>query len=174
MSKVQPSFWIPSCRTITRDSYEVYAELKTYLKKSLRDIQPRICLPTDTWTSVQRINYTCFNAHFIDRDWVLHTRILNFFPINNKKGERLAESICNCFLDWNLDNVLTVTVDHASSNDVTVLKLSKIKYVWTNMMDVTSLFTSTVEGVFQFKWRYWIIDYFIFSESPHGIELWCS
>lgn len=55
MSKVQPLFHIPSRRTITRDCYEVYGELRINLKQSLREIQPRICLTTDTWTSVQRI-----------------------------------------------------------------------------------------------------------------------
>ncbi|KAH0657808.1 hypothetical protein KY289_026556 [Solanum tuberosum] len=70
------------------------------------------------------------------RDWVLHKRILNFCPITNHKGEHLAECISNCLLDWNLDNVFTVTVDNASSNDVVVLELSKKLDLWgTNMMD---------------------------------------
>lgn len=136
MSKVQPLFHIPSRRTITRDCYEVYGELRINLKQSLREIQPRICLTTDTWTSVQRINYMCLTAHFIDRDWVLHKRILNFCPITSHKGEHLAESISNCLLDWKLDNVFTVTVDNASSNDVAVLELSKKLDMWgTNLME---------------------------------------
>ncbi|KAH0636238.1 hypothetical protein KY289_036153 [Solanum tuberosum] len=136
MSKVQPLFRIPSRRTITRDAYEVYGELRMNLKMSFREIQPRICLTTDTWTSVQRINYMCLTAHFIDRDWVLHKRILNFCPITSHKGEHLAECISNCLLDWNLDNVFTVTVDNASSNDVAVLELSKKLDMWgTNMME---------------------------------------
>uniref|UniRef100_A0A3Q7HLV0 HAT C-terminal dimerisation domain-containing protein n=1 Tax=Solanum lycopersicum TaxID=4081 RepID=A0A3Q7HLV0_SOLLC len=136
MSKVQPLFHIPSRRTITRDCYEVYGELRINLKQSLREIQPRICLTTDTWTSVQRINYMCLTAHFIDRDWVLHKRILNFCPITSHKGEHLAESISNCLLNWKLDNVFTVTVDNASSNDVAVLELSKKLDMWgTNLME---------------------------------------
>lgn len=136
MSKVQPLFRIPSRRTITRDSYEVYGELRMNLKKSFREIQPRICLTTDTWTSVQRINYMCLTAHFIDRDWVLHKRILIFCPITIHKGEHMVECISNCLLDWNSDNVFNVTVDNASSNDVTVLELSKKLDMWgTNMMD---------------------------------------
>ena len=39
-------------------------------------------------------------------------------------------------LDWKLDNVFTVTVDNAFSNDVTVLELSKKLDMWgTNMME---------------------------------------
>ncbi|KAG5590815.1 hypothetical protein H5410_041329 [Solanum commersonii] len=62
---------------------------------------------------------------------MLHKKILNFCPITSHKGEHLAECISNCLLDWNLDNVFTVTVDNASSNDVAILELSKkldIKY----------------------------------------------
>ena len=99
MSKFQLLFHIPSRRTITRDCYEVYGELRINLKQSLREIQPRICLITDTWTSVQRINYMCMTAHFIYRDCVLHKRILDFYPITSHKGEYLAETISNCLLD---------------------------------------------------------------------------
>uniref|UniRef100_A0A3Q7GI24 HAT C-terminal dimerisation domain-containing protein n=1 Tax=Solanum lycopersicum TaxID=4081 RepID=A0A3Q7GI24_SOLLC len=109
MSKFQPLFHIPS-RNITRDCYE-----RINLKQSLKEIQPRICVTIDTWTSVQRIN---------------------FIPITSHKGEHLAESISNCLLDRKLDNVFTVTVDNVSSNDVTVLELSKKLDMWgTNMME---------------------------------------
>ena len=62
--------------------------------------------------------------------------MLNFCPITSHKGEHLAESISNCLLDWKLDNVFTVTVDNASSNDVAVLELSKKLDMWgTNLME---------------------------------------
>ncbi|KAH0696102.1 hypothetical protein KY289_013584 [Solanum tuberosum] len=79
------------------------------------------------------------------QDWVIHKRILNFCPITSHKGEHLAECISNCLLDWNLDNVFTVTVDNASSNDVAVLELSKKLDMWgTNMMeDVPTRWNST-------------------------------
>uniref|UniRef100_A0A3Q7JAS0 HAT C-terminal dimerisation domain-containing protein n=1 Tax=Solanum lycopersicum TaxID=4081 RepID=A0A3Q7JAS0_SOLLC len=56
-------------------------------------------------------------------------------PVSHK-GEHLVESISNCLLDWKLDNVFTVTVDNASSNDVAVLELSKKLDMWgTNFME---------------------------------------
>ncbi|XP_059315755.1 zinc finger BED domain-containing protein RICESLEEPER 2-like [Lycium ferocissimum] len=48
----------------------------------------------------------------------------------------MAEAISNCLLYWNLDKVFSVTVDNASSNDVTVRELSKQLNMWgTNIMD---------------------------------------
>ncbi|XP_075084536.1 zinc finger BED domain-containing protein DAYSLEEPER-like [Nicotiana tabacum] len=99
MRITQSLFRLPSRRTITRDCYEVYGELKQNLRRSFREAQPKICLTTDTWTSLQRINYMCLKAHFIDRDWKLHERILNFCPITSHKGEEMAKAISNCFLE---------------------------------------------------------------------------
>ncbi|KAM3287636.1 hypothetical protein P3S67_021066 [Capsicum chacoense] len=112
MSKAQPLFWIPSRRTITRDFYDIYGELRQSLKKSFREIQPRISLTTDTWTSVQRINYMCLTAHFIDKDWVLYKRILNFFPITSHKGEHLESVIViDCLIgNWTMCSLLLLTM----------------------------------------------------------------
>uniref|UniRef100_A0A1S4DI49 Zinc finger BED domain-containing protein RICESLEEPER 2-like n=1 Tax=Nicotiana tabacum TaxID=4097 RepID=A0A1S4DI49_TOBAC len=47
----------------------------------------------------------------------------------------MAKSISNCLLEWKLDKVFTITMDNASSNDVTVKELSKKVDMWkTNMM----------------------------------------
>ena len=78
----------------------------------------------------------CLTAHFIDRNWILHKRIINFCPISSHKGVDMAACITNCLLEWGLDNVFTITVDNASSNDVTVKKMSKKLSNWgTNSMD---------------------------------------
>ncbi|PHT36496.1 Armadillo repeat-containing kinesin-like protein 2 [Capsicum baccatum] len=83
----------------------------------------------------------CLTAHFIDKDWVLHKRILNFCHITIHKGENLAECISNCLLDWKLENVFTITVDNASSNNVAVFALSKKLDMWgTNVMDGKHLY----------------------------------
>ena len=48
----------------------------------------------------------------------------------------MAACITNCLLEWGLDNVFTITVDNASSNDVTVKEISKKLSNWgTNIMD---------------------------------------
>lgn len=136
MRTVQPQFHIPSHRTVTRDCYDLYGEIKQNRKKAFKEAQSRICLSTDTWASVQRINYMCLTAHFIDRDWVLHKKILKFCPISSHKGEDMAIDISKCLLYWGLDKVFTITVDNVSSIDITVKELSKQLSNWgTNMMD---------------------------------------
>ncbi|KAM2857619.1 hypothetical protein PS2_001838 [Malus domestica] len=56
-------------------------------------------------------------AHFIDDDWMLHKKILNFCVIPNHKGESIAQLLEECLVEWGIEKVLTITVDNASAND---------------------------------------------------------
>ncbi|KAG5596278.1 hypothetical protein H5410_037510, partial [Solanum commersonii] len=56
--------------------------------------------------------------HFIDRNWVLHKRILNLCSITSHKGEHLVESISNCLLDWILDNVFIYVTCNVHFEDI--------------------------------------------------------
>ncbi|KMS98900.1 hypothetical protein BVRB_3g067910 [Beta vulgaris subsp. vulgaris] len=132
-------FHVPSRITVARDCYEIFMEervkLKTFLKTNCR----KVCLTTDTWTSIQKINYMCLTAHFIDNDWKLNKRILNFCPISSHKGEAIGKAIEKCLLAWGIENVMTVTVDNASSNDTAIVYLKKRLNNWG---------TSVVKGEF--------------------------
>ena len=122
-----PRFQIPSRRTIARDVYQLYLGERGKLKQFIKNSCQRICLTTDTWTSLQRINYMCLTAHFIDNDWKLHKKIINFCQISSHKGEAIAKLIEKCLLSWGIDKVFSITLDNASANDVAVNAL-KIKF----------------------------------------------
>ncbi|KAA0056378.1 putative transposase [Cucumis melo var. makuwa] len=64
-------------------------------------------------------------AHFIDDDWNLHKRILNFCQVANHKGDIIGRAIEKCLEGWGIDRLFTVTVDNASSNDVAISYLVK-------------------------------------------------
>ena len=116
---------MPSRTTITRDIMKLYLREK----KSLRDMfvkkKQRVCLTTDTWKSCQNLNYMCLTAHFIDDSWVLHKKILNYCVVPDSKGETLGKAIEQCLLEWGLERVLTITVDNASSNNVSIQYVKK-------------------------------------------------
>lgn len=115
-SKVlQPKFELPSRVTVARDCWQLYIEQKSKLKKVLKN--QRICLTTDTWTSNWNLNYMCLTAHWIDDEWRLQKRILNFCSVADHKGETLWKIVEECLLDWGIDRLFTITVDNASSND---------------------------------------------------------
>ena len=87
---VQPRFDPPSRFTVARDVFQLYLAERKKLKGELTRSSQRVCLTTDCWTSLQNINYMCLTAHYIDSEWKLQKRILNFCQIANHKGEKLV------------------------------------------------------------------------------------
>ncbi|XP_019161398.1 PREDICTED: zinc finger BED domain-containing protein RICESLEEPER 2-like [Ipomoea nil] len=125
-----PRFIVPSRWTISRDILVVYDEERLKLKQFLRGNNHRVSITTDSWTSIQRINYMVVTAHFIDSEWKLHKKILAFVPVTSHKGEYLAKTLENCLLEWGLRDVFSVTVDNASSNDTAMVFLKKKMLSW--------------------------------------------
>uniref|UniRef100_A0A803N254 BED-type domain-containing protein n=1 Tax=Chenopodium quinoa TaxID=63459 RepID=A0A803N254_CHEQI len=115
-----PEFVTPSRATITRDCYGLFIEKRKELMNVFNNLSSRVCLTTDTWTSGQNLSYMCLTAHFIDDNWKLHKRIINFCPVAGHSGELIGKSVEKCLLEWNVKRVLTVTVDNASSNDLAI------------------------------------------------------
>ncbi|KAL9671048.1 hypothetical protein QQ045_008611 [Rhodiola kirilowii] len=79
-----------------------------------------LCLTTDTWTSVQNINYMVVTAHFVDSAWKMQKRILSFKVNPNHRGESIGCLLEDCLLEWGVDKVLTISVDNASANKVAI------------------------------------------------------
>ncbi|XP_020249166.1 zinc finger BED domain-containing protein RICESLEEPER 2-like [Asparagus officinalis] len=76
----------------------------------------------------------CLRAHWIDNDWKLNKRIINFCPISSHKGDDLGKVVEKCLLDWEIENVFTITVDNASSNDTMIIYLKKRFNNWGGIM----------------------------------------
>ncbi|XP_061993955.1 zinc finger BED domain-containing protein RICESLEEPER 2-like [Rosa rugosa] len=112
--KVCPLFDVPSRRKLCRIFLSMYDTSKKDLKKTLRKY--RLSLTTDTWTSVQNVNYMVLTAHFIDIDWKMHKRVINFCVIQNHQGATIGKLIESCLAQWGIEKVMCLTVDNASAN----------------------------------------------------------
>ncbi|KAL6181092.1 hypothetical protein ACLB2K_047748 [Fragaria x ananassa] len=97
---------LPSRKKLVTRFHKLYDAGKMELKKTLKGY--RVSLTTDTWTSVQNINYMVLTAHFIDQDWKMHKRILNFCVIQNHQGATIGRLIVSCLLQWEIERVLTI------------------------------------------------------------------
>ena len=64
-------------------------------------------------------------THFVDNEWNIQKKILNFCLIPNHKGETIGKHIEICLKEWGIQRVFTITVDNASSNDVAIAYLRK-------------------------------------------------
>ncbi|XP_040369412.1 uncharacterized protein LOC112187027 [Rosa chinensis] len=118
MKVTQPLFKSPSRRTIARDILKLYEAERERIRGWISVNQQRLSLTTDTWTSIQNINYMVLTGHFIDASWKLHKRILNFCVIPNHKGKTIGKLVETCLIKWGIDKVFTIVVDNASPNQV--------------------------------------------------------
>ena len=64
-------------------------------------------------------------AHFIDQDWVMHKRIIKFKYLDSHKGEDIGHTLLTCLQEWGINNVMTINVDNASSNEKAIGFLMK-------------------------------------------------
>ncbi|WOH14844.1 hypothetical protein DCAR_0934370 [Daucus carota subsp. sativus] len=123
MNEAEPRFKMPSRWTVARDCLKIYGEELVKLKKSL--VSQRVSFTTDTWTSIQNINYMCLTAHWINDDWKMCKKILNFPQIGSHKGVAIGKILVDLFAQWGIDRVFTITLDNASSNDNAICYLKK-------------------------------------------------
>ena len=118
MEIVEPRFPIPHRTTIARACMKIYSSEVDVLRRAF--VGQRVCVTTDTWTSIQKLNYMVVTAHFIDGDWTYQKKILNFCPIANHKGDTIGKVVESCLLKWGIDQLFTITTDNSSFNEVAI------------------------------------------------------
>lgn len=77
----------------------------------------RVTITIDTWTSIQNINYMVVKAHFLDSDWKLHKRIINFSKINSQVREEIVKMIEICLKKLEIEKVFSKVVDNTSNDN---------------------------------------------------------
>ncbi|KAL0423770.1 UNVERIFIED_CONTAM: Zinc finger BED domain-containing protein RICESLEEPER 2 [Sesamum radiatum] len=71
------------------------------------------------------MEYMVITGHWIDQNWQLQKRVLNFVHIPPpRRGLEIADAIWRCLDDWDMQSKIhTVSVDNASSNDSAIFHL---------------------------------------------------
>nr|KAJ0198451.1 hypothetical protein LSAT_V11C700355780 [Lactuca sativa] len=109
---------VPCRTTISKKVSLYYQEERNKLVTFLCNPLNTIHLTTDCWTSPsKRVHYIVITAHFIDDNWEMHKRIINFKELDSQRGEDIGKEVLKCIQGWGIKNVMTCTVDNASSND---------------------------------------------------------
>lgn len=125
---LDPRFVLPSRSTVAKDCMKVFADEKEKLKILMEG--RRICLTTDCWTSNLNKKYVCLTGHWIDDEWNLHKKILGFRQVASHNRKAIGSEVELCLLDWGIDKIMTLTIDNASSNSVTLQDLTEKTKEW--------------------------------------------
>ncbi|GKC97687.1 zinc finger BED domain-containing protein RICESLEEPER 2-like protein [Tanacetum coccineum] len=65
-------------------------------------------------------------GHFIDNEWKLKKKILNFCRLDGHSGVDIGKGVESCVNEWGIDAILSISVDNASANDTALDFLRKI------------------------------------------------
>ena len=124
MKVVSPYYIKISRQTVKKDCISTYELEKKKLMSLLKGVS-KISITTDLWKSNQKIQYMVVTGHFIDFNWVLQKRVLNFCNVPPPHtGVIIADALNKCFNEWGIENkICSITVDNASYNDVCVRRL---------------------------------------------------
>lgn len=99
MSVTQPEFKFVSRSTVVKDCFSIYMKERKKLKDVLTESCQRVCLTVDCWTSLQNISYTRLITHFVDKEWKLHKKIINFCVIPSHKGKEIGQMVELCLIN---------------------------------------------------------------------------
>ena len=133
MNYCQPRFESMSKIALKSEIFKIYNSEKEKTLKLLDGLDSRVAITTDMWTSNTKMGYMVVTMHFIDKSWVLHSRIMRFIRIlSPHNAESLGDELMKCLLDWNVDRKLSaITVDNCSTNDSMI---DKIKHKFSNAL----------------------------------------
>ncbi|CAN0913320.1 Zinc finger BED domain-containing protein RICESLEEPER 1 [Linum grandiflorum] len=123
---LQSQFTVPCRNTIKNDILALYAVQREKLQKLLDGNLGRVSVTTDLWTaSNQKRGYIAVIGHLNDNNWKMRNILLRFMYIPAPHtGDRLAERLYDCLLDWNIDAKLSsITLDNCSTNDSMITEL---------------------------------------------------
>ncbi|GJT56771.1 zinc finger BED domain-containing protein RICESLEEPER 2-like protein [Tanacetum coccineum] len=120
----QPLFDVPCRATTTTDCYKLYDEEKIKLLDVIQKNIGRLCLTTDSWTSLGKKSYMSLTGHFIDNEWKLKKKILNFCRLDGHSGVDIGKGVESCVNEWGIDAILSISVDNAMQDGIRVIDKS--------------------------------------------------
>lgn len=111
-----------SRNTLKDDLLKMYESEKKKMKSMLDRVPDRLSLTSDCWSSITTDGYISLTCHFIDNEWVLQKKVLNFFLMPSPHtGASLSNKIFSMLCEWEIEKKLfSLTLDNANANDLSV------------------------------------------------------
>ncbi|KAK6238447.1 hypothetical protein QUC31_003916 [Theobroma cacao] len=134
---LQPLFELVTYNKVEADCMEIYAKEKQRVYEVLDKFPGKISVTADVWTASDDSAYLSLTAHYIDEDWQLKKRTLNFVTIDPSHTEDMhSEVIMTCLMDWDIDRKLFSMIfdSYTSENIVDRIRdrLSQNRFLYCN------------------------------------------
>ncbi|KAH6775530.1 hypothetical protein C2S52_013091 [Perilla frutescens var. hirtella] len=125
VKNLQPLFVVNNNGAIELDCLTIYGKEKQKLYEAIRHFHGRISLAVDMWGSHESAEYMCLTANYIDDDWRLQKKMLNFISLDpSHTSDMLSEVIIKSLTDWAIDHKLfSMTFDDCSAYESMVFRI---------------------------------------------------
>lgn len=122
---LQPLFEVSSNNAIELDCLTIYCKEKQKVYEMIHNLRSRISIAVDMWFSSENARYMCLTAYYIDGDWKLQKRMLNFMTLDPfQTDDVLSEVAIKSLTDWAIDRKLfSMTFDDLSAYDDVVFRI---------------------------------------------------
>jgi hypothetical protein len=117
LERFKPGFIVPSAKTIREEAVRMYAREAARVTDRLRNVNGKISLTLDCWTSPNSKAFLGITAHYIDDTWVPRSLVLDFAHLPGMHtGKHLCDSLVGtCEKFGILGKILSITTDNASN-----------------------------------------------------------
>ncbi|KAL1563788.1 zinc finger BED domain-containing protein RICESLEEPER 1-like isoform X1 [Salvia divinorum] len=107
---------------IEMDCLTIYNKEKHKLYEAICHFHGRISLAVDMWGSRESAEYVCLTASYIDNDWRLQKKMLNFISLDpSHTDDMLSEVVIKSLRNWAIDHKLfSMTFDDCSAHEIMV------------------------------------------------------
>jgi hypothetical protein len=125
---IRPDLNIPSADTMVRFIKSEYELVFSEVKRNFAEIESKISLTLDCWTSSSMKCFLGVTAHWID-DWTIHECVLDFADISDisHTGANLANILGQIIEKSGIQrNILAIVADNARNNDTLFSNLQPV------------------------------------------------
>nr|XP_043622006.1 zinc finger BED domain-containing protein RICESLEEPER 1-like [Erigeron canadensis]XP_043622007.1 zinc finger BED domain-containing protein RICESLEEPER 1-like [Erigeron canadensis] len=119
VKNLQPMFEVMTTGVIESDCLTIYAKERQKVFDIIRNLHGRIGLAVGMWSSPENVDFLCLTANYIDDNWRLQRKVLNFLTLDSSQTEdALSDLVIKCLMDWDVDRKLfSMTLDDCFSYD---------------------------------------------------------
>ncbi|CAL0310698.1 unnamed protein product [Lupinus luteus] len=127
VKNLQPFFEFVPNSAVEISCMEIYRREKEKVYNMIKKSQCRINLSIEKWSSAENSSYLCIVAHYIDEEWTLQKKILNFVTLDSSHTEDLLpEVIIKCLNEWDLDcKLFALTLEDFFVDNDTTLRIQQ-------------------------------------------------
>lgn len=123
---LDPTYVMPSRTTLSKSLLpQLYGDAMAKVRQTIENEAEYVTLTTDCWTSTCTEGYMAVTAHFISKNWVLKSMLLECFKLGERHtSENLRNELIRVAQDWGISRKIQAVVSDNTANIVRAVMLT--------------------------------------------------